>query len=248
MLSLVSVYSIRFIIARYTPSIQNAERLYAQGRLESALSVLENMERGTNAQSSIIKGKIYLSKLQRELEEEQWGFYGTDPDNWLPSPLAQKAENSFLSVLETDPGNKDALFLLGTLYSRQGRFREAENKYNTILRYYPEDTEALFALGVLYTHTDRYQTSASTLQKAWSLDTTNHLVAKKLGFLFRYYKDDPESSMVWFNRYLNLNPKGDLDINHVRMDLKDLMSRYPEVVLPEPQNWRTQGRKFVSRR
>ena len=54
--------------------------------------------------------------------------------------------------------------------------------------------------------------------------------------------------MVWFNRYLNLDPKRDLDANLARIELGNLLDRYPEFILQEPQNWREQGRRFIPKR
>ena len=44
--------------------------------------------------------------------------------------------------------------------------------------------------------------------------------------------------MVWANRYLNMEPQNDMDINYVRNELQEMLQRYPEYTPREPMKWK----------
>ncbi|KMQ50500.1 hypothetical protein CHISP_2618 [Chitinispirillum alkaliphilum] len=245
----VTLFAINHLYHNFSPSLRSSQRLFERGRYEDALSNIEKipLDNRSNAELYILRAKILLSMLHDELKEEQWGSYGQDPQNWIPSPLAADAQQSLILALEEQPHNRDALFLLGNLYKRQGRFEKALRKLRYVSELYPEDIEVLLSLAVLFSETDQFTRSEDILRKAWGIDTSNPDVAKNLAFLYRYHLFEPESSMVWFNRYLNLNPVGDLDVNLARKELIDLMDRYPEFVLPDSLLWREKGKRFTSR-
>lgn len=245
-----AVLAIRYVHQRHSPSLKSSERLLDKGKYRDALTILEKMEK--NEHNSIrelsLRGRIMYSLLQELLRKEQWGSYGVDPENWISHPLALEAERCFLGVLAVNPNDAQMRLALGNLYKEQGRFSEAEQQFSIISTIDDRNVEVMLALGVLYAETDQLDDAGIYLAKAWELDRKNPRTAKNIAFLYRFYKELPESSMVWFNRYLNLDPKRDLDANLARIELGNLIERYPEFTLQEPQNWREQGRRFVPKR
>ncbi|MFW5785143.1 MAG: tetratricopeptide repeat protein [Chitinispirillaceae bacterium] len=242
--------AIKFIYNHYSPSLNSTERLLKKGKYQEALSVLNKVEfrNGNRIRERVLRGQIIFGILEQQLRREQWGSYGVNPDNWISHPMADEAERCFLEVLALEPENVKAMILLGNLYKKQGRFGESEEQFNTAVACDRQNSEAVLALGILYAETDRFDNAERMFKKAWALDPRDPQIAKNIAFFYRFYKNDPESSMIWFNRYLNLDPERDPDANLARTELQNLIERYPDHTLKEPQKWREQKRRFFPKR
>lgn len=242
--------AVKFIHNRYSPSLNSTERLLKKGKYQEALSILNKVDsrNGNRIRERVLRGQIIFGILKEQLRDEQWGSYGVNPDNWISHPLADEAESCFLEVLALEPKNVKALVLLGNLYKKQGRFEEAEEQFNTAVACDRQDSEPVLALSILYAETDRLDDAERMFKKAWALDCKDPKIAKNMAFFYRFYKKDPRSSMIWFNRYLNLDPERDPDASLARIELQNLIERYPDHTLKEPQKWREQKRRFFPKR
>ena len=248
-----SLIALRYIEYTFTPSMKSSERLLNKGKPRQAMAVLNKApgSKQNDSKTLLLRGKILFSVLIEQLKEEKWGSYGVNPKNWLSHPLSDEAEKCFLEAIEKSPGDPEIRQVLGNLYREQGRFAEAENILISAVELDDTDTETFLALGLLYAESERLALAEQNLYKAWELDKNNSKAAKNIGYFYRYYKDVPESSIVWFSRYIDLNPKRDTDINFVKAELQNLLERYPEFDSREfhAQTTHNRGanRKFSSR-
>lgn len=230
-LLLASFFTIRHIRAHFSPSVRNSERLLEIGRPGEALAQLDRARgdaRREDAGTTFLRGKILFAMLIEQLNEERWGSYGVNPNNWLAHPLADAAEKSFLDAMAMLPHDAEIRLALGNLYREQGRFNDSEKMLRSALEIGGPNAETYLALGILYAETDRNEIARRTLYAAWEFDKGNPKISKNIGYFYRFYEDVPQLAIKWFNLYFDGNPRGDSDINHIRAELRDLHERYPE--------------------
>jgi len=232
LLLVASLAAVRHIYRTYTPTLGNSEHMLAMGKPQQAKQLLDKIKTtkpGENARTLILRGNVLYSLLLEQMREENWGSYGVNPKNWLSHPLAEEAEKCFLDAIAIAPDNPEPRRVLGNLYREQGRFAEAETMLRSALELDAAGAETFLALGLLYAEGERRESAEKALLYAWELDEGNAKIAKNIGYFYRYYKDDPQSSILWFGRYLDCaDPKRDRDIYQVRMELRRLLERYPE--------------------
>lgn len=248
--SLVVILAVRGIAHRWSPSIDNAERLLARGKYDEALTLARRVETSgeREVERLVLLGKLRLAKAWEQQHRENWRNYGKDENDWMPTEHASRAESRFKQALELQPDYRDAHYYLGILYMEKGWFSAAESEFLSILRSHPDQAPARINLGVLYTRMDRYREAEEELRSVWRSDDENVAAARNLAFLYRYYLEIPESAMVWSNRYLNLEPErssgptASLDRSFVKRDLQRMLKRYPEFALDEKRQWEKQPR------
>jgi tetratricopeptide (TPR) repeat protein len=252
LLMMAAVLVGRYIHIFFDPTIENTERLLTMGKPKDAMALLGRMEKGVGRADSkqlVLRGKALYAILMERLSAEKWGRYGVNPENWLADPLAAEAEQCFLDAMAASPEDPEIRLVLGNLYREQGRFGDAELILRSSLEIDDENAEAYLALGLLYAEGAHIPAAHNALAAAWDLDRGNPKIAKNIAYFHRFYANEPESSIVWFNRYLNANPQRDPDINLVRGELSELIERYPEYerykVEPGANVNRGAGRNFT---
>jgi len=231
-LLLVSLAAIRYIYRTYTPTLSNSEHMLAKGKPHQAKLLLDKIKTtkpGEKAKMLVLRGNVLYSVLLEQLRAENWSSYGINPENWISHPLADESEKCFLDAIEIAPDNPEPRRVLGNLYREQGRFAEAETMLRSALDLDGSSAETFLALGLLYAEGDRRGAAERALLYAWDLDEGNAKIAKNIGYFYRYYRDDPQASILWFGRYLDCaDPRRDRDIYQVRSELRRLLERYPE--------------------
>jgi len=231
-LTLAVVFAVRRINMYFNPTVENTERLLTMGKPREAMALLDKMEKGNvgavDAKNDLLRGKALYAVLLERLRAERWGSYGLNPDNWLSNPLAAAAEQCFLDAMAAAPDDPEIRLTLGNLYREQGRFSDAELILRSMLEIDDGNAEAYLAIGLLYAEGGHVDAAERALLAAWELDDGNPKIAKNIAYFYRFYADEPESSIVWFSRYLQSDPKRDTDVNLVRAELADLIERYPE--------------------
>lgn len=245
---LVGLLLIRRIHVEWSPTVKTAQRLLQKKKYSEALAVIEKAEKG-NEDSPILlveKGKIWFSLALEREKRSRWRDYGTDERDWLKSAEAERAEQCLKNAIKQDPDNTDAHYYLGQLYIEKGWFSLAETEFLSVLRKNRKHANALINLGVVYTQMRRLDLAEKELRNAYAIVPDDPAVAKNLAYLYRFYLDRTDSAIAWANRYLNLDPQNDMDINLVRKELEDMLQRYPEYTPPEPMEWK-KPQKFKSR-
>ncbi|GBU22040.1 hypothetical protein R80B4_01943 [Fibrobacteres bacterium R8-0-B4] len=254
-LALAAFWVVRYIHVFYNPTVENTERLLSMGRPREAMALLNRMEKNdepVDSRSNLVRGKVLYAMLMDKLRVEKWGSYGINPDNWLASPLAAEAEQCFLDAMAESPNDTEIRLALGNLYREQGRFSDAELILRSLLEIDDENAGAYLAIGLLYAEGGRLDASERALRAAWELDEGNPKIAKNIAYFYRFYANEPESSIVWFSQYLQSDPRRDTDVNLIRGELSSLIERYPEyegyMVELNPNVNRGAGRKFTARK
>jgi tetratricopeptide (TPR) repeat protein len=254
-LAMAAILAVRHIQLRFNPTVENTERLLSMGKPRDAIALLDKMEDGARSDDSkknLLRGEALFAILVEQLRAEKWGSYGINPDNWLSHPLAAEAEQCFIDAMAASPDDPSIRLMLGNLYREQGRFSDAELILRSMLEIDDGSAEGYLAIGLLYAEGGRLDAAEKALTAAWGLDKGNPKIAKNLAYFYRFYADEPEVSIIWFNRYLNSNPVWDTDVNLIRAELANLLERYPEYerykVEPGANINRGVGKKFPQKR
>jgi tetratricopeptide (TPR) repeat protein len=243
---------VRHFYVKSSPSLKNSQRLLASGKPAEAKELLDRMpgQKRPDCRALLHRGKVLYALLLEQLREERWGSYGLNPDNWIKHPLAEEAERCFLDAMALSPNDPEIRRILGNLYREQGRFGDAEIILRSAIEIDDSNSEAFLTLGLLYAEGNRREAAHRALMAAWELDQGNPRIAKNIAFFYRFYADIPESSIVWFSRYVDSNPRRDPDINLIRAELRDLLERYPEFEDhrrdPDARINRGRGKNFVA--
>jgi len=222
----------RQIYMTSSPSIKNSERLLAKGKPQEAMALLDKMPRAKrpDTKSQLHRGKVLYAVLLQQLREERWGSYGLNPNNWIAHPLAAEAEQCFLDAMALSPNDSEIRLILGNLYREQGRFSDAEIILRSALELDDSNAEAFLTLGLLYVEggSASFPAARKALAAAWELDEGNPRIAKNIAYFYRFYANSPESSIVWFSRYVDNASRRDPEINIIKAELRDLLERYPD--------------------
>jgi len=159
----------------------------------------------------------------------------------------QKAEEYFKAAKKKKPSGDEPYFYLGIIYSEKGWFFEAESEFEKALDRDPSRIDVRVSMSSLLVKMRKYDNAEEQLRLACLKEPQNPLIAKNMAFLFRYYKDKPDSALRWFNRYLNNASSKDLDVSLAKKEFRDLIERYPEFIPPEPQTWKENRKRFIPR-
>ncbi len=237
---LIGFLLIRRINTEWSPTVKTAQELLKKKKYAEALAVIEKAEEGQENNTSLIieKGKVWFSLALEREKRSRWSSYGTDENDWLKSAEAEKAEVLFKRAARQSPNNKDAHYFLGLLYMEKGWFSLAETEFLAVLRGDKKNVKALLNLGVVYAEMKRFDLAEQELRRALHINQVEPAIAKNFAYLYRFYLDKPDSAIVWANRYLNMDPQNDMDINFVRKELEEMLLRYPEFVPNEPMTWK----------
>jgi tetratricopeptide (TPR) repeat protein len=248
-LLVTAVSLIHIINLNYKPSLRNAERLMQRGRFEEALSFI-NQINSDSSEVTLLKAELYFYKALQQRKDEKWKTYGTNESDWFRSKEIDSAVVQLKKIVESEKDGKKlskAYYYLGHIYSEKGWFHEAEKQYEKVLQIDQNLKDARLGLSSVYVKLSRFSEAERLLRGTYLMLPDDPDVAKNMAYLYRYYIDLPESAIVWLNRYLNNARPRDLDINHCKNELEDLLQRYPEYHPTEPQNWRRFKNRVSSR-
>ncbi len=130
-------------------SVQQATRLMQQGKNDEALRLLENIAAAEPARRGIVRaiGIAYYKK-----------------SDFL------KAVASFKKALEEDPGDSEAIQLMGLSYYLAGRPAEAIGPLEKVQTWYPSaNVDASYILGICYIQTKDYASARKAFAKMFGV-------------------------------------------------------------------------------
>lgn len=243
-----AILLVHIINFNFKPSLKNVERLMQRGRFEEALASINQIDSGSS-DFILLKAELLFFKALQDRKDEKWKTYGTNESDWFRSQEIDSAVAQLKRVVATEEGEKlsKACYYLGQIYSEKGWFYEAEKMFQKVLQIDKMHKDARLALSSLYAKLSRFPEAETLLRNTYHEKPTDPDVSKNMAYLYRYHIDLPESAIVWLNRYLNNAGPRDLDVNHSKNELEDLLQRYPEYCPVEPQSWRKKGREFKAR-
>jgi tetratricopeptide (TPR) repeat protein len=245
---LFAVIGVRLIVERLPgASGGDLDELIADKKYDQARALITRDSEGrTDPGELIAEAKLWMALAWEKQNRGEWRAYGTNPRDWLNVEEADRAERALKKALKIDPDNVEAHYQLGNLYYERGWHSLAEAEYMDALREQGDHIESRINLGALYARVGKPDAAREELLEAHRLDSDNPRVAKNLSLLYRFKLHNPESSMIWANRYLNTAEQGDYDVNVVRRELLEMLERYPEYAPREPMDWRE--KRFPARR
>lgn len=231
-----------------SPHTDTIFKFINNGKLDGALNLVEKLPQN-HSQKFLLKGKILALKAMDIRNKERWIHYGDDPDDWFKDEFVDSAIVYLNEVAqENDHYASDAHFMLGVIYKEKGWFQMSETEFKAALSKDSSNTNVRLGLAALYVSQEKFNDAEIHLQNAYSKDTANPLISKNMAFLYKYYLYKPESSLVWFNRFLKSAPRKDLDVNLAKNECKEIADRYPEYVPSGPQYWLDPQPKFKARK
>lgn len=240
---LLLVALFRFVDFSASRSTKEVEKMIKKADYVKALASLENSaDRMGQTDLYLQKAMVWMALAWERQNRDSWKQYGTNGRNWLDVAEADSAEKYLKEVIRIEPQQWHAHFQLGNLYVERGWFSAAEASFVSALRYNEESTDVRISLAALYGRMRKYELAEQELTTLAKRNPDHPGIAKNLGFLYRFYLDDPQRAMLWLNRYLNHADRSDRDVNFARAELENLLQRYPEYVPQEPQNWRKKSR------
>ena len=116
-----------------------------------------------------------------------------------------RAESIFLSVLEKDPRNIDALNLLGMLYVNSFRPDDAILCIEKALKHAPNDPESHSNLGLAYTYQGQLDKAVEHFRRAIRLAPDNAMTYNNLGNVLRE-QGKPRDAIREYEQALRLHP------------------------------------------
>jgi len=127
-----------------------------------------------------------------------------------------KATVELQKVLQSEPDNVQARYLLALIYSSQKEFTKAAEQYETILKSFsgaqPQNIEIYGYLGQLYYSQKDYDKAIKQFEIIASLEPTNSDVVCLLGSLYLETGNVPKATEL-LNRAVKLDPDNDTCLN-----------------------------------
>lgn len=231
---------------QFSPTQSNAERYLRQGKFDEALALVQQMT-GDTYRVSLLKGRAFLAQGIGQRREDAWHTYGTNSHDWLTGAVIDSALGWFKRALSQDPQAALVHYYLGIVYKEKGWFEVAAEELQQALTLDTESVDTYLALASLAAATHHPTDAVTTLQNAYRIAPNNADVAKNMAVLYRFYIQEPESAMVWLNRYLNIADRRDIATNMAINEMRELLERYPEYAPKTVQPWQQQ-RSFKARK
>lgn len=143
------------------------------GQEAEARSLLSRLP---GASSGAIADPILARALERRTDLES---LNQSANRLVAAGDSEAAEALYLTLLETDPRHYDALYNLGLLYNRSGRYEEADQVLRRAAGARPESADAQFLLAMTNLSLDREAEALPYLERALELDP-EHALARDL--------------------------------------------------------------------
>ena len=115
------------------------------------------------------------------------------------------AERGYQEVLRSDPGQPDALHMLGVVLHQRGRHREALGYLDRAVRASPDAAPVHSNLGEVYRVLGEFDLAETHLRRAVGLNPTGHEAVYNLGLLARQRGQDDEA-VSHFESAVGRNP------------------------------------------
>lgn len=182
-----------------SPEEEVSTEIQNQDRIERALSLLNNgqVEDGLQTMADAIEAQPDNAALRYHyalmLARSRKDYYS--------------AREELLPVIELDPENTDALFLLGELEELDGDFSSARNHYLMLLDVDEDYPNAYYRLGMITAaHFEEERAEAAKyFKKAAKQDRSNYDALYQYALLLNEVLGEPEKAVKYFKKTLKIN-------------------------------------------
>jgi tetratricopeptide (TPR) repeat protein len=143
----------------------------------------------------------------------------------LAAGRAADAERGFVALTKSDPDLSGPYANLGLIYRQAGKTAEATAALEKAVRLSPDSAELCNQLGVTYRMAGDFAKSKAAYEKALALDASYAPAVLNLGILYDLYLWDGARALELYDRYLQLTPAGDAEVQRWVRDLRNRTAR-----------------------
>ncbi len=172
--------------AMIVQSIEKAKKLYPQGGLREALSILKECERKCGSDPRLFTEMGYIHERLGELK---------------------KAESFYKKALRLNPDFFPALNNLGNLYLKAGKKEKALGLLQRASTIQPDSYLVHYSLGLAYQSMGKLDKALSEYRVALSLNQNDPDIYMMLGMLYDKAGEYKEA-IFFYKNFLKLYPKG----------------------------------------
>jgi predicted TPR repeat methyltransferase len=115
------------------------------------------------------------------------------------------AQNFFLSVLDTDQNNPDALYFMGMIDHQAGRTEVAEHRANELIRLKPADSKALNLLGTILMSQRKLSEASKHFEKGIRSSKTDAIIRVNAA-MCSIGEGNPDKSIEYCKEAIKINP------------------------------------------
>lgn len=156
-------------------------------------------------------------------EKERLALLSQQGYQYIRENMLDKARESFLEVLETEPENNYALVGMGDLERKNRNFSEAVRYYQECLTHFPENNYALFGLAESYRAMKQFNRAVEVWEKYLKHDNDNVTVLTRVADAYRKAKVFPRSREL-YERVLELEEDNNyalIGLGHLHYDFHE---------------------------
>jgi cytochrome c-type biogenesis protein CcmH/NrfG len=133
-------------------------------------------------------------------------------------PQAQEGESRAVNPAEilkleatvkTEPGNVQALIMLGNLYFDSNQYQKAADTYERALTIQPNDADVRTDLGIMYRSLKKYDAAVREFKEAAKIDPTHKNSRFNLGIVLENDKKDIQGATAAWEDFLKVEPTGE---------------------------------------
>lgn len=160
-------------------------------------------------------------------------------DAYLTGNL-QQAAALYAEILNVQPDDLNALFMLGLISAQTGNFRSATGYFQAVIMKNPAHTGAHYNLGNVYRDSGQVREAFQCYQKVLQCDPKHVEAFVNLGFIFRLM-GRPNEELASYRKAIQINPKSAeafFNLGHYffeREEFDRALSCYERVVNIKPE-------------
>jgi tetratricopeptide (TPR) repeat protein len=151
-------------------------------------------------------GALALFDEIEETERESSGIQLLKASVLLSAERTREGRAVVQAVLSRDAENTDALFVLSTIESAEGKAREQRQLLEQIVKIQPDHAEALTALGMIFLQSRSFRNAASYFDRALEADPKNGEALIGRAGIYRYQRE-PQKAEALLNKAVSLYPR-----------------------------------------